>query len=130
MSKKWPADFPDNCPPSSAFHSKGTFYRLVDNFPPSSDDFLRTRDNPVQKDKDFHGDGVVNSYGTSFFSEIKDALSTKRKFKKAMASKKIASGLIGSEIGVVKQTYKPSHHTAWFYSGVAPESAFFTEEKE
>ncbi|MBL0605799.1 MULTISPECIES: hypothetical protein [Aeromonas] len=130
MSKKWPADFPANCPPKTASHSKDKFYRLVDNFPPDSNDFLRTRDNPTQKDKDFHGAGIINSYGTSFFSKIGDALSTKRKFKKAMASKKIASGVIGDDVGVVMQTYKPSHHTAWFYTDAVPENCFKTEEKE
>ncbi|WP_346205372.1 MULTISPECIES: hypothetical protein [Aeromonas] len=130
MSKKWPADFPEDCPPKSAFHSEDKFYRLVDNFPPDSRDFLRTRDNPVQKDKDFHGEGIINSYGTSFFSKVGDAFAIKRKFRRAMASKKIASGVIGDNVGVVRQTYAPSHHTAWFYNGAAPETSFTTEEKE
>lgn len=130
MDKNWPVDFPKDCPPESSFESNDTFYRLVDVMPPTKDDFIRTRDNPSHKDKDHQGDALINSYGVSLFKEPKDAVNTKKRFKKAMAHKKIAGGVIDPDTGKLAQTGMPSHHTAWFYVGAEPELSFTNQVEE
>lgn len=130
MTGKWPDDFPKNCPPDESIHSEDCFYRLVDSIPPTSDDFLRSRDEPAHKDKDLSGDTLVCSYGTSIFTDQKDAFKTRKKYKRAMSKKRVAKGFIDQSLGKVKQTFTPSHHTAWFYDGSQPELVFLTEEKE
>lgn len=40
MSLRWPADFPENCPPEEAYPTNGVYYRVVKTDPPELGDFV------------------------------------------------------------------------------------------
>ena len=40
VSWNWPPDFPEDCPPEDAVPADGVYYRIVNNDPPQSSDFV------------------------------------------------------------------------------------------
>ncbi|CAD7507830.1 MULTISPECIES: hypothetical protein [Aeromonas] len=124
----WPSDFPENCPPKEAKASGDVFYRLVDSVPPTKDDFLRTCDEPRNKGRDIKSaNDAVNIYGVSIFRDKNDAWKVKDKYKRPMKNKRLVSGALNSNLGVIAQTYKPSHHTLWLYENADPETVINQE---
>lgn len=130
MTRKWPEDFPENCPPDKAEHSTENFYRLVDSIPPTRNDFLRTRDEPKNIGNDFHGQHLINSYGLSLFKDESEILAKKQLFSNAAKNKKITHGCLCDEIGQVAKTYSRSHYTLWLYQDSEPEKHLNIELKE
>ncbi|QLH67075.1 hypothetical protein HXV88_11735 [Aeromonas veronii] len=127
-NKNWPSDFPENCPPEEATVSGDVFYRLVDCIPPTKDDFLRSCDEPRNKGRDIKSaSDVINVHGLSIFRDERDAWKTKDKYKRPMRNKKLVSGALNADLGVVAQTYTPSHHTLWLYENAEPEKVINNE---
>ena len=108
----WPNDFTEKIPPEDATPACGFVFRLVDNLPPTADDFLQTREeNPNRNFNSEHAKCL--SYGVSIWSE-KDQLKAKqRKFRKALGNKKVVSGVLVPELGKANEPQENSHRTLW-----------------
>ncbi|WP_125557277.1 hypothetical protein [Pseudoalteromonas rubra] len=117
----WPEYFPENVPCDSAVPAMGVAYRLVNSFPPSSEDFQMYRDenkgfSPSKEYKKF-------AYGVSFWDskhavqKIIDRYPSPEQF----GSKLIAEVNFKADLGmmVVDQPSK-NHISLWKQVGQCP----------
>ena len=125
---EWPSfpdDFPSNCPPQDAIDANGLYYRIVNNNPPTSDDFLSK-----------HELGAIPKYraGQSFLCRWR-ALSLYASIGDAEHHRDvmpgdgefIAEGQLVREMGRTKLTPNPdrmSHTEWWCYHGIVRHLAF------
>ncbi|MDB9448331.1 hypothetical protein [Dolichospermum circinale] len=119
---KWPQYFPKNCPSEAAQPISGTIYRLVDNNPPTSDDFRSWReqniDQPCPKNIT-----ECQTCGLSVFTSETGVCNARNKIP-ALRKKQVALGYGNSDLGVMLNT--PSrktgndHHTWWFPANQEP----------
>tara|TARA_Y100001968_G_scaffold331641_1_gene386956 strand:- start:1456 stop:1863 length:408 start_codon:yes stop_codon:yes gene_type:complete len=125
----WPDFFPSDVPPSASEPTSGISFRLVDNDPPIRKDFESTyEENPSRLKVDSSQLDRDCCYGTSQFKDINDIRKKKRLFPKLRA-KLIAVGELEPSMGKMMDTYKPSHHTIWYFSSAQPQLYFTVTEK-
>lgn len=106
----WPDYFPDSCPPLQARKDEVKVFRLVDNTPPSSNDFRPTIiEHPH---RDFKSEDLCIACGVSVFKKLEDALNRRRRFK-PLRDKRIAIGTITQDDGLILETCSDSHMTWW-----------------
>lgn len=105
----------DNCPPEDAEPASGTVYYLVRNNPPQEEDFIPG----IEKHPSIYGrrpkDQICQAHGFSVFTDIEDALKTKRR-RNGLKDTEPAVGELTPECGVIKSTPSRtcySHHTWW-----------------
>lgn len=107
---EWFEELPEQCPPKDAFNPNGqTFYRLVKEYPVTSDDF-------ISQQAEFPWKVFLNTdkciiRAVSIFSEKEDC-ELIRKLPRHK-SKSVYALTLDEKDGVVKQTFKPSHHSWW-----------------
>lgn len=110
----WPGSFPAQCPPGDAVPSSDTFYRLVDDEPPVTEQdfwsYQQLVEAGLQRPHRSPPDACM-AVGVSVFDTEESAARTRRAFG-ALRKKALAAGSL-SDSGVVKQTGKPGHHTWW-----------------
>ncbi len=100
---------PADCPPKDAYRTTLTVYRLVKSDPPAPSDFVPVAHVPQ---RNITPQDLCCAHGLSVFEHRADAEEKKRLFKNLRACD-ISVGTISPSDGLVKQTFKPSHHTWW-----------------
>ncbi len=106
----WFEQLPEQCPPKDAFIPKGeTFYRLVNGQPATSEDFISQRAEFPWKD--FLNIDKCIIRAVSIF-KVKEDCEKMLKFPRHKTKSVYTLELAESD-GVVKQTFKPSHHSWW-----------------
>ncbi|WP_036546736.1 hypothetical protein [Nitrincola lacisaponensis] len=124
----WKYTLPTQCPPKEARNDEIELYRLVENSPPTSSDFvplaveLKT---PHQKFDEFMN---CCSHGLSAFKTIEGAIKWRKKYKKKFKNHKISKGVIKKKDGMVLETFKRPHIT-WWVSTEQPERGFIEVEE-
>ncbi len=111
---EFPEYLPDNCPPETAQAASGKVYYLVNNEPPTPEDFLSKRQkNPkLRFPKD---EKECRACGISVYTEIEDLLKARQEFP-GLGNLKVAVGNLTPNLGVIEPTPSrkfPSHHTLW-----------------
>lgn len=107
---EWFEPLPDKCPPADSYSVDGQkFYRLTNNQIPNSDDFTSLRIEFPQKDFLDKPECIVRAI--SIFADKFDCDNLLKLPRHK--GKKIFELTLQSTDGVVKQTFKPSHHSWW-----------------
>ena len=105
----------DNCPPEDAEPASGIVYYLVRNNPPQAKDFIPGIEKHPSVYKRKPKDQICQAHGFSVFTDIEDALKTKRR-RKGLKDTEPAIGELTPECGLIKSTPSRtgySHHTWW-----------------
>jgi hypothetical protein len=102
-------NLPPSCPPDDAESCFGVVFRLAPSLPIDQGAFqsyfsLRPGTNWGEKECMAHGLSVFRSY---------EATKRLRKRIKSLSSHKIIFTSLKDEVGVIKQTESPEHHTWW-----------------
>lgn len=108
----WPEHYPPDCPPASAEAVERSFYRLVNNDPPSEIDL---RSNWQKFPAKQWGNSLCKACGLSIFSSKEDALKTRQRIP-AFRDSLLAVASVAPSSGVVLHTpsrQASSHHTWW-----------------
>ncbi len=103
----------DNCPPEDAEPASGIVYYLVRNNPPQEKDFIPGIEKHPHVYKHRPEDQICQAHGFSVFTDIKDALKTKRR-RNGLKDTEPAVGELTPECGLIKSTPSRtcySHHT-------------------
>jgi hypothetical protein len=106
----WPNYFPKQCPPADARKDNVLVFRLVDNMPPSANDFLPTI--LEQPHRAFDPEELCAACSVSVFRNYQDILKKHRRYR-ALRGKKIVQVNITENDGLVLETFAPSHMTWW-----------------
>lgn len=106
---QWFEDLPEQCPPTDAFHPSGEiYYRLVHDVNNVEVDLVSQR--YTDSSKKFSQDECI-CCAVSVFTNLEDC----EKIIKLPRhrSKKVYKLKLTESDGLVKQTFKPSHHSWW-----------------
>ena len=109
MSTKWLEDLPESCPPSDAYASNETFYRLVSNNPPKISDFWSNRKIFPQTPFPDLDECLIKS--CSIISTIEEC--KKRRKHSRFKDKRILKFYLNRDIGVIKKTFGRCHFSWW-----------------
>ncbi|MFN6538311.1 MAG: hypothetical protein RM021_018450 [Nostoc sp. EkiNYC01] len=121
----YPEYFPDNCPPKEATVPSGEFYRFINSShtSPQENDFLPwLREYPDRK----YFVTKCQACGTSIFPSL-DAVNNMLAQVPALRKKKIARGVLNSDLGKIQNTpsqNEKSHHTWWIPEASEPWKLF------
>ena len=123
MALRWPADFPEDCPPEEAAPANGVYYYIVKNDPPEAGDFvsLYHRDRDLAERRARRGASLCQTMGLSIYTDAYDAVKCARDYPKI--GDKIARLTLGPDTGKVQHTPSASfasHHTWWLVEGCDP----------
>ena len=115
-SWNWPADFPDDCPPEQASPADGTYYRIVKNAPPDSEDFVSLYDSDQNRAMSIVRQGTrteCETMGLSVYTDRDDAVNCALQYPKI--GDRVASVALTPVSGKVLYTGGrfPTHHTWW-----------------
>lgn len=123
ITATFPEFYPEGVPPDGAVEARGLVYRIVRAIPPNADDFISSLEEHkklgIQRE---YGDSLWMACGTSLFKDLADSKRTRDRYK-YFRTRKIAHGSLSAVLGKMMDTPvedKPSHLTAWFYSGAKP----------
>ena len=123
MTSRWPADFPEDCPPEEATPASGVFYRIVKNDPPELGDFIsiyhlnrRRANDMIRRDSQIQ----CTLMGLSVYADANDAVWNARRYHGL--GDKIARLALGSDAGEILPTPRNgnSHYTWWQSDGYDP----------
>ena len=106
-------ELPEKCPPKYAGEiiSETICYRLVNNDPPTDDDFRSQR--TIAPNRDF-GVSECRARGLSVFMQAADAARVAQRSRNLRGAK-LAQLTLKQGAGYIKQTGSRSHHTWWPY---------------
>jgi hypothetical protein len=119
----WIEDLPKQCPPKTAAPSNGIFYRLVDDVPPSIDDFWSNR--VLFPEKVFPGVSECEVRACSVFNDYKYC--NKQKKYSRLKHKKIVKFNMETDHGVVDKTRSEGHYSWWIKDKFNPRLVDFEE---
>jgi hypothetical protein len=115
----WPEFFPKGCPPSDAVIKDVQVYRLVENDPPTKNDFLSHYEKYPKRREEFKRENNILAYGISVLKKREDVDRLKGiPFFKKKENLKVAIGHTDPKSGVIKETPSnsaQSHITFWLY---------------
>ncbi|HHX8321780.1 TPA: hypothetical protein ACVOYR_000452 [Vibrio alginolyticus] len=118
----YPDYYPDDMPPKDAIAASGTAFRLVNSNPPVKTCFSSTlEENPGRKAKKPTDREML--YGSSLFTQKKEALKKKKLFK-PLRQKLLSTGALIEDDGVMKETGGHHHVTVWFKTDSEPHTRF------
>lgn len=126
MAVRWPADFPEDCPPEEANPAGGVFYYVVKNDPPEPSDFISLyhRDRELAEKRVRRGASLCQTMGLSTYADENDAVRCAREFPKI--GNRIARLTLEPDAGNVQYTPSgsfTSHHTWWLAEVYDPTEA-------
>ena len=125
MAIRWPADFPDDCPPEEAEPANGVYYCIVKNDPPQPSDFvsLYHRNRRLADRRIKRGASQCQTIGLSVYAHENDAVQCAR--QNTQIGDKIALLVLGPDAGKILPTPGgfESHHTWWHPEGYDPTDA-------
>jgi hypothetical protein len=105
--REWPALFPPGCPPGDANPANGSYYYLVINNPPNSEDMKSASERGV-----FLGEDECERASLSCWSDVASAKGLKSNVPRLRGTY-IAKFRLEPKHGMIKQTRSPSHHSLW-----------------
>lgn len=111
----WPIDFPVTVPPDDVVPASGEAFRLVDNIPPSENDFRAYRDEKPQAVFN-QADLICKSYGVSFWASVAKLKRALKNYpnEDQFGNKKLVRGNLQPQLGVIpSQIGKRGHITLW-----------------
>ncbi len=116
MVLRWPADFPENCPPEESSPANGVYYYIVTNDPPEPSDFvpLYRRNQRLAESRIRQGITTqCQTMGLSILGDISDAIQRANRFRGI--GNLIARLVLTSDAGQILHTPRDddSHHTWW-----------------
>jgi hypothetical protein len=118
----YPDFYPEDMPPEDAEPADGCAFRLVNCNPPLKSCFEATiEENSKRKARKPTDREML--YGTSLFRKAEEACK-KRDLFKPLRNKKLSTGMLIDEDGVMKKTAGPHHITVWFKTNSTPHERF------
>ncbi|CAK2701380.1 conserved hypothetical protein [Vibrio crassostreae] len=133
IEHQWPEDYPTGLPENQdVVPAYGQVCRLVNECPPTCDDFKRHRD----EEHDYTYNTTKKrmlSYGVSFWTSIEAVKNIKAKYPadNQFGLKKIVIGTLIPELGVVTRNISTDGHvTLWKQVGAEPHPHFTVEVNE
>ena len=125
MVLRWPADFPEDCPPEEAQTANGVYYYIVKSDPPEPSDFvsLYHRNRRLADRRIKRGASQCQTMGLSVFTLENDAVQCA--IHNTRIGDRIARLVLGPDAGKVLPTPGgfESHHTWWHPEGYDPTAA-------
>ena len=123
MVLRWPADFPEDCPPEEANPAGGVYYRIVKTDPPEPGDFVSIYYLNRRRATDMVRHGLETQctlMGLSVYADANDAVWNARRYHNL--GDKIARLTLGADAGEMLPTPRDgnSHHTWWQADGYNP----------
>ena len=109
---KWPAHFPENCPPVDSEPASGYVYRLIEGTIPDEMDFKPYRE--LSPDRNFAA-SECQACGLSVYRDLKDVRQLRNRVPR-MRRKSVAVGALSPDLGRILNTPSlsyQSHHTWW-----------------
>ncbi len=125
---RFPADYPPDCPISGAHPVTWSVWYLVDQSPPSADDFrpLAVKEGRANYERRNNRQKCM-ARGISVWTD-RSAVLVAQSLNPGLAGKLLARGTIKPTDGWVAQTGgNPAHHTWWPFEGVSPHTIFQVE---
>jgi hypothetical protein len=116
---KFPAHYPQLCPPATALDVNGDLYRFVSNDPPKATDFISYH----LLGKAYANDKHCQACGLSVLRNEAD-VEYWRKLTPSLRKQYVAKGNVTSDWGTIAQTGSIPHHTWWFPEDKKPETIF------
>ncbi len=111
IAYEWPDIYPEGVPPEDSTPAKGKAFRLVDEIPPSEQDFLmsieRIPDRNTISEKE-----AAKMYGVSLFTKSEAAIDKKNRYP-SLKLKKIAFGTLIPSLGKISKPNRNHHITLW-----------------
>lgn len=123
--QEFPNEWPEGCPPGDALDASGVIFRIVNNNPPVSADFVtHFESGKLPKAPE------CLRCGLSVFQEIRDAIHQRQLLPKL--GRLIAQGMLSAEHGKTKLTTgkQPTHTTWWPYRDTDRASIFSIAPEE
>ena len=122
VSLTWPADLPEDCPPDTALPADGTYYRVVNNDPLESGDFVSVYHLNANRGRNVQRRRITQcqSMGLSVYADITSARKCAGRYPNL--GNKIARVSLTPGAGKILETSGqfPSHHTWWKYEEYNP----------
>ena len=123
MALRWPADFPEGCPPEAAQSAGGVYYRIVKTDPPEPGDFVSIYYLNRRRANDMIRRGLeaqCTLMGLSVYADANDAVWNARRYHGL--GDKIARLNLGADAGKILPTPRDdnSHCTWWPADGYNP----------
>ena len=123
MALRWPADFPDDCPPEEAEPANGVYYRIVKTDPPLLSDFVSIYHLNRPRAEELMARGAITRcelMGLSVYTALKDVETRARRYPQI--GNRIVRLTLGPEAGATLPTprNRDSHHTWWTPEGYNP----------
>ena len=123
MVLRWPADFPEDCPPDEAYPAIGVYYRIVKTDPPEPGDFVSIYYLNRRRANDMMRRGLETQctlMGLSVYADANDAIWNARRYHSL--GDKIARLTLEADAGKMLPTPRDgnSHHTLWQADGYNP----------
>ena len=123
MALRWPADFPEDCPPEEVAPADGVFYRIVKTDPPELGDFVSIYYLNRRRANDIIRRGLETQctlMGLSVFSDANDAVWNAQQYN--VLGDKIARLTLDADAGGMLPTPRNgnSHCTWWPADGYDP----------
>ncbi len=104
---------PPDCPPNDAIESdNGIYYRLVDTFPPTLEDFYSQKKKYPNKNFYVNFSECIQK-SCSIFSTYKSCDSVRKAFK-SHRNQKIVKIVLSSSCGLIKRTGNTPNHYSWW----------------
>lgn len=123
----YPCYYPDDMPPEDASPASGIAFRLVNENPPIKSCFSSTiEENPGREARKPTDREML--YGSSLFTQAKEALKKKKLFK-PLRQKMLSTGPLIEDDGVMKKTGGQHHITVWFKNDSEPYTRFVCIEE-
>ena len=125
MTRRFPPEWPTDCPPSDAVDAAGEVFRIVKHATPQPEDFASHR----ETGRLLKAPACLRC-GLSVFREIRDAVHQRQLIPKL--GNFIAQARLQTEHGKTKLTVgkQPTHTTWWTYEGVPRASLFSVLSEE
>lgn len=120
---QWPDYFPENVPPAEAKPAAGRSYRLVNQIPPTPEDFQSTYEDDRARD---FGEMFWMACGTSLYTNVQDSIKVRARYK-ALRKKLVAVGDLSPPMGMMQATPSraaATHLTVWFCTTATPHESF------
>ena len=116
VSWNWPPDFPEDCPPEDAVPADGVYYRIVNNDPPQSSDFVSVyhlRRERAMREVRRMSRTLCDTMGLSVYEDRDEAIKCALKYDNLGTH--IAAVELTPDSGKILRTRGlfPSHHTWW-----------------
>ena len=124
MEGRWPAHFPDGCPPNDASSPDQLAFRVVATNSPTKDDFITLAERRIKEGKQSSPRDYCKACALSVFPSREGAQHMISAFP--FIGNHVSHGALSTAHGKIKRTggLRPDHQSWWVYSRVSPHEFF------